>query len=149
MPYRTFEDKIDGLVITFINITESKKLEDALKGSQLMLHSLIETLPIGIIILSDHMTIIEFNGEAEELSGYKNSEATGENFFNLFLSEPSRNMSETELKKLGAGLVNRLKTNAKGINGKDLTIEWSAPVLQDGRGNLIGIMKVVSNEFTT
>jgi len=27
MPYRTFDDKIDGLVITFINITKEKKLE--------------------------------------------------------------------------------------------------------------------------
>jgi len=27
MPYRTFEDKIDGLVITFVDVTEAKKLE--------------------------------------------------------------------------------------------------------------------------
>jgi two-component system CheB/CheR fusion protein len=27
MPYRTFDDRIDGLVITFIDITEAKKLE--------------------------------------------------------------------------------------------------------------------------
>lgn len=27
MPYRTFDDKIDGLVITFIDITVAKKLE--------------------------------------------------------------------------------------------------------------------------
>jgi two-component system, chemotaxis family, CheB/CheR fusion protein len=27
MPYRTFHDRIDGLVITFINITELKQLE--------------------------------------------------------------------------------------------------------------------------
>jgi two-component system CheB/CheR fusion protein len=31
MPYRTIEDRIDGLVITFSDITESKKLEIELK----------------------------------------------------------------------------------------------------------------------
>ena len=27
MPYRTFDDKIDGLVITFVDISVAKKLE--------------------------------------------------------------------------------------------------------------------------
>ncbi|MEI7907346.1 MAG: CheR family methyltransferase, partial [Bacteroidota bacterium] len=31
MPYRTLDDRIDGLVITFTNITESKKIDIALK----------------------------------------------------------------------------------------------------------------------
>jgi two-component system CheB/CheR fusion protein len=30
MPYRTLDDKIDGVVITFINITIAKKLEEEL-----------------------------------------------------------------------------------------------------------------------
>ena len=34
MPYRTLEDKIDGLVITFTDITESKMLEIALRQTQ-------------------------------------------------------------------------------------------------------------------
>jgi two-component system, chemotaxis family, CheB/CheR fusion protein len=34
MPYRTLEDKIDGLVITFIDITTSKKLEAELRKTQ-------------------------------------------------------------------------------------------------------------------
>ncbi|MDW7730482.1 MAG: chemotaxis protein CheB [Bacillota bacterium] len=34
MPYRTYEDKIDGLVITFMDITISKKLEAELRQTQ-------------------------------------------------------------------------------------------------------------------
>ena len=34
MPYRTYEDKIDGLVITFMDITTSKKLEAELRHTQ-------------------------------------------------------------------------------------------------------------------
>jgi hypothetical protein len=32
MPYRTMEDRIDGVVITFANITEAKTLEAKLRG---------------------------------------------------------------------------------------------------------------------
>jgi two-component system CheB/CheR fusion protein len=40
MPYRTFDDRIDGLVITFINITESKKLEEKLRETERLYHLL-------------------------------------------------------------------------------------------------------------
>ncbi|MCJ7689226.1 MAG: PAS domain-containing protein, partial [Clostridiaceae bacterium] len=30
LPYHTLEDKIDGVIITFVNITKSKELEDEL-----------------------------------------------------------------------------------------------------------------------
>jgi two-component system CheB/CheR fusion protein len=31
MPYRTYDDRIDGLVITFVDISVAKKLEAELK----------------------------------------------------------------------------------------------------------------------
>ena len=34
MPYRTIENVIDGVVVTFINITESKLLEAQLRQMQ-------------------------------------------------------------------------------------------------------------------
>jgi two-component system CheB/CheR fusion protein len=37
MPYRTQDDRIDGVVITFANITGSKTLEDKLRKSQSVL----------------------------------------------------------------------------------------------------------------
>jgi len=33
MPYRTLDDRIDGLVLTFIDITTAKKLEIELKNA--------------------------------------------------------------------------------------------------------------------
>lgn len=43
MPYRTFDDRIDGLVITFIDITKAKKLEAELNSTIKMLreHNLL------------------------------------------------------------------------------------------------------------
>ena len=37
MPYRTMDDRIDGVVITFANITVSKTLEGKLRGNQIVL----------------------------------------------------------------------------------------------------------------
>ncbi|MDO9166987.1 MAG: PAS domain-containing protein, partial [Rhodoferax sp.] len=42
MPYRTQENRIDGLVITFSDITASKKLEEELRAAQTRLAALLE-----------------------------------------------------------------------------------------------------------
>jgi two-component system CheB/CheR fusion protein len=42
MPYRTHENRIDGLVITFVDISQSKKLEADLMATQVKLKALME-----------------------------------------------------------------------------------------------------------
>jgi two-component system CheB/CheR fusion protein len=42
MPYRTSENVIDGVVITFANITEHKKLEESLRKAETRCHELLE-----------------------------------------------------------------------------------------------------------
>jgi two-component system CheB/CheR fusion protein len=44
MPYRTLDDRIDGVVITFTNISESKTLEAKLRDKQLALERRITEL---------------------------------------------------------------------------------------------------------
>jgi two-component system, chemotaxis family, CheB/CheR fusion protein len=39
-PYRTVEDKIDGVVITFVDISERRQVEDALRESERELRQL-------------------------------------------------------------------------------------------------------------
>jgi two-component system, chemotaxis family, CheB/CheR fusion protein len=45
MPYRTFDDRIDGLVITFIDISELKLVEEKLQKMNQENRLLIELLP--------------------------------------------------------------------------------------------------------
>jgi two-component system CheB/CheR fusion protein len=43
MPYRTLDDRIDGVVITFANITDAKTLEAKLRGKQTILEKHVAT----------------------------------------------------------------------------------------------------------
>jgi PAS domain S-box-containing protein len=107
-----------------------------------MFHSLIETLPLGIIVLSADGKIIEFNGVARTLSGYNNSNLTGSDFYNLFFSEVSADRVER-------GTSKELEDRVKGINGNEIRIEWSAIKLSDNGGEMLGIMKVVTDIKTS
>ena len=78
MPYRTLDDRIDGLVMTFNNITIAKKLElevktinDALAISETRYHRLFETSKDGMLILDAGTgKITDVNPFLIELMGY-------------------------------------------------------------------------------
>ena len=146
MPYRTFKDQIDGLVITLIDITNSKKLENVLLESQVMLGSFIKTVPAVIIGLSSDCKIIEFNPEAEKLFGHKREVVMGENYIDLFIPSSSRIKVMAEIAELLSGnMPNRYRNEVKVFNGDKLTIEWSAHKLLDINGLQTGTINIGIN----
>lgn len=78
MPYRTMEDRIDGLVITFTDITLAKKLEievkiatDNVAISETRYRRLFESAKDGILILdAESGKIVDVNPYLFELLGY-------------------------------------------------------------------------------
>ncbi len=141
-PYKTFENKMDGLVITFIDITKSKYLEEKLKNSQMMFQSFIEFLSEGIISLSTDGTVTAFNQAAEKIIGMERNQVLGNNYYNLFIPASMRNKIETDMQKLLGGLLsNKYKSYIKTINNEELQIEWATHKHLDDQTTLIGIIE--------
>ena len=87
MPYRTFDDRIDGLVITFINISDLKEVEIKLHETEQMNRFLLNSSSDIIIKLSTDWKILEFNPEAEKFFGKKRKDAVNQNFIQMFIPE--------------------------------------------------------------
>jgi two-component system, chemotaxis family, CheB/CheR fusion protein len=146
MPYRTFQDKIDGLVITFIDITNSKLLEIALKKSQLMLRGFIQTIPSAIISLSSDGSVIEFNPNAEKLLGRSRDKVIGQSFSKLFIPEKSINNLIEELKKImNDSAENCFVSNIKNEKGEIIQIEWTVHKIFDEMGTEVDFIVFGSN----
>jgi two-component system CheB/CheR fusion protein len=70
MPYRTLDDRIDGIVITFTDITASKKAEEALLMEN-RYRRLFESAKDGILILNEETgNIMDVNPYLIEMLGY-------------------------------------------------------------------------------
>ena len=54
-PFRTVNNVIEGVVITFENVTEFKKMVDALAESEASWHELIKHSPVGIFVLTGEL----------------------------------------------------------------------------------------------
>ncbi len=130
MPYRTFDDRIDGLVITFINITESKHAEEKLNETNQLNQLLIELSPDIIIKLSPDWEILEFNPAAEEVFGIKRSDAINQNYIELLVPEPMRHKTEKQMKQvLKQAGKNKIKMKVLAAGTVEMEIEWTADVL--------------------
>jgi two-component system CheB/CheR fusion protein len=77
MPYRTLENMIDGVVITFADITESTRKEEALRkaNDQLRLAVVVRDAHDAITVQDLHGRIIAWNPGAVRMYGWSEAEA--------------------------------------------------------------------------
>ncbi len=130
MPYRTFDDRIDGLVITFIDISELKLVEEKLLKMNQENRLLVETSSRVILKISADWKIVEFNSAAETFFGKKREDVTEHNFIELFIPKAIRKRTEQKLNKLlkKPGIYD-IKMKVMAADEKEPETEWSVNVL--------------------
>ena len=73
-PYRTSENAVEGAVVTFIDITERKRMEEALRANEQRYRSLYEGCPDGYARVTMDGRIVESNKAFQEMVGYSAEE---------------------------------------------------------------------------
>jgi two-component system CheB/CheR fusion protein len=60
-PYRTVDNVIEGAVITFVDITRSKKVEEALREARELAESIVTTVREPLVVLDEHLQVVSAN----------------------------------------------------------------------------------------
>jgi len=130
MPYRTFDDRIDGLVITFFNISDLKQVEIKLHETVQMNSLLLNSSPGTIIKLSTEGKILEFNPEAEKFFGKKRADALNQNYIQMFVPETLRKKTENDMNKLLKKLLDgNFKMQVITAGGNIQIVKWYVNIL--------------------
>jgi len=129
MPYRTFDDRIDGLVITFFNITDLKQLEEELHEKEQINQIILNASSDVIIKISDEFKILEFNPAAEKFFGKKQNETIDHSFIQLFIPDIEQEKIEKKLKELmKEGHVADYEMEVKVAGGNIKVVDWKVNV---------------------
>ncbi len=90
LPYRTIENAVKGIVITFIDITQTKKYEEQATRNRDLLHRVLENTPIGEVMVDKNGIINFANKKAFEIFNLHGNEESLDDmrlFFDSFFSQ--------------------------------------------------------------
>lgn len=88
LPYRTNEDRIEGAVMTFFDITARRHAEEQARASEAHMRMVAESAKDYAIVTMDHAgRVTSWNRGAETLFGYSADEMQGQELDRLFVPE--------------------------------------------------------------
>lgn len=77
LPYRTHDNRIAGVVISFIDITDRKEAADAINAARLFSETIIETVRHPIMVLDGELRVHSVNPAFSEAFGCPREESSG------------------------------------------------------------------------
>jgi two-component system, chemotaxis family, CheB/CheR fusion protein len=118
LPYRTEEDRIEGVVVTFTDLTERRQAEQA----RAALAAIVESSDVAIVGESLEGTITSWNRGAHEMYGYSAKEAVGEST-DLIVPSEKRAEARKILDRIARGeTVQQIETIRVARNGVRLDV---------------------------
>lgn len=148
MPYRTLDDRIEGLVITFINITDLKQGEVKLHEMEKMNRLLLNTSSDIIIEISRDLKILEFSHEAEKFFGKKREEVMNQNYIQIFVYEAEQIKIQNDLDKLFSEVRDdKIKMQVMAAGASMQVVECSVKVLLSDLNIARGMIVITKENY--
>jgi two-component system, chemotaxis family, CheB/CheR fusion protein len=132
LPYRTMEDRIGGVVLSFIDITERKQAEEV----RLWLSAVVASSTDAIISFSMDQTILSWNTGAERMFGYTAAEAIGKP---LTLVAPRAAAGQQVFEQMRAARpITNLDALGRCKDGREIHVALSVSPIKDAHESVIG-----------
>ena len=144
LPYRTLDNRIEGAVLTFIDITDRRRAEEQVRAGEAHMRQLAQsTKGYAIITLDCDGNITTWNRGAEYIFGYSEGEALGHNI-RLIYTEEDRLAGVPEAERKHA-LEHGQATDERWHLRKDGTLCFFSGLvnpLMNNEGDITGFAKI-------
>jgi len=125
------------------DITERKKMEEALREERNKLQKYLAVAGIIVLVLSPEGKVLLMNNKGSEVLGYKRMEILGKNWFTNFIPEKNRAEVRAFFEKLINEIVDHVEYFENIVltkNGEKKTISWHNSLLKDEKGGVQAIL---------
>jgi len=134
VPYRTLDNRVDGVVITFVDITDRKQAADEVARR---LATVVESSAEAIISKELDGTIRTWNRGAERLYGYTSQEAVGRSVRMLVPEYRSAEWTEVMSRLARGETVEQLETQCVRQDGRRVAVELTISPVRNGNGKVV------------
>lgn len=127
------EGKIVGLVGIYTDVTERRRMEDALRENEAIFSSFLEHSPVYVFFKDKNTRSLRLSKNYEQMLGMPIAEALGKSMDELFPSELSRSMVADDLRILNEG--QRVHV-VEELNGR-VYETTKFPIFKDGKPEML------------
>ena len=143
-PIRDAQGNIVSCLEIARDITERKRVEEALQGSQEALRKMFESVTDGISVIDLKGIITEVNQRTVEIHGFSSKdEVLGKNAFDLVTPKDHKRIAGNMRQALKQGTVSGVEYSLLKADGTEFPAELSTSVLKDTEGKVIGHITIV------
>jgi two-component system CheB/CheR fusion protein len=135
--YRTVEDDVEGVVVTFVDITDRKRAELEVREERDFVESLLNTVGALVVVLDTEHRIVRFNRKCETVTGYSAEEVVGDSVLDRLVPAEERDAVQKQLNALrDAPASNPHEYHWVTCDGTRRLIRWSDTTLTADDGTL-------------
>jgi PAS domain S-box-containing protein len=134
-----------GLIITARDVTERKRMQEALRISEEKLRTMFESMRDGIVLTDTKGTIVEINEATVKMHGYTDrKQIIGRNGIELVAKRDRNKVMEAAVKQSKGENPKELAEihTLVRANGTEFESESSRSILRDSAGRVIGFIAV-------
>lgn len=139
-PYRTLENVIDGVVLTFVDISKLKQIKELNR-----LATVVRDSNDAITVQDIDGNVLAWNKGAEQMYGWSKAEALQMNVRQLVPEGKNIELEEFTKKLKNGEIVNSLETQRLCKNGKTMDVWLTVTALKDDSGKLVEIATTERN----
>lgn len=134
LPYRTTEDRIDGVVVTFVDIDARKEAEAKVAAGADRLRRMINVDAVGVLISDESGTLVESNETYRKMSGYSREEISSRTLNWRAMTPPEYvEITEQQLARLAAsGRIGPYEKESIRRDGSRSWMIFAGAALGDG-----------------
>ena len=143
-PYRTADNHIDGVVVAFVDITQRRRAEAALRASEEQFRRAIEEAPIPVIMQAEDGEVLQISRTWTELTGYAMSDMPTADAWLTHAYGPGAAAVRSYMQELFKGAIKTLNVefviHTRSGTDRHWSFSASAPgALRDGRRFMVGM----------
>lgn len=148
---RWFENRIypsrNGLTVFFTEITERRRLDEAVKSNEQLLRNILDTVPSGIAVVDPSGKITRANTEAERVLGLSESTITGRTYDDVGWKIAAVDGGSFPPDDIPVAQVLRTKAPVSGIehaiehpDGRRTILSVNAAPMRDASGTIVSVV---------
>jgi PAS domain S-box-containing protein len=150
-PIRDSEGEIQGVSKIARDITERKRIEQALRESNARNEAILQSALDGIIVIDHASRVLEFNAAAEKIFGFKRSEVIGQSMAERIIPERLRARHYHGLAKYletgeGPVLSRRIELPALRANGEEFPAELAIVPIPGSPPSFTGFLRDLTEQ---